>query len=496
ASPTLPPPTPPRRVRAAAVVAPLAPLDSDDEPDDEPVEATEVDPNAHLTVPVGEFDHGATPAEPAKLRISYEQSTMKRDAATALLGMPEAPLTVVKETPVEMLLDESAAQLVRGDPTNIDPTARFERGDPTLGPDATSIDAPHARTGAPGGKLRTQAALRRKRGIGGDVRYVATALFGVRRARREIAALETQQAARQKERARHLLTLGRAAAVADGYDHPALNRAREQLGDIEDERARHAAQVTAADSELLRVRNDRDFKIKQHLHDVAKLDAALADVTKKLEPLEKEATAVARRAAALHESLRRIDAQIAATEASKVAVNKSKLDPASIQAELATLKADRQSVTREEPVMAAELDALNPRIAALVSARSEARKQKIELETAEQEDQRRAAELLAAIGAKRKVVDRAASDAEALRDKILLELGERIYVDRPASMTAQLSPVDSIDVELGTSDRRLMELREILSSVDKAKLARGIAVIVLVLAAVGSLVAWLIYLFG
>jgi hypothetical protein len=49
-------------------------------------------------------------------------------------------------------------------------------------------------------------------------------------------------------------------------------------------------------------------------------------------------------------------------------------------------------------------------------------------------------------------------------------------------------------MELGEADRRAMELREILSTIDKWKLARGIAVIVLVLGAVGGFTGWLIYM--
>lgn len=457
-------------------------------------DATEVDPNAHLTVPVGEFDHGGTLLEQDKLRVAYEQATIKRDAASVLLAIPEAPLTTVKEMPVELLLGESAAQITRGDATGIG-TERFERGDPTLAPDATTIDPPSAAI-ASGGRLRNVSALRRKRGIGGDVRYVATVTAGVRRAKRELAALDQQQAVRQKSRARHLLTLGRTAVAAEGYDHPALSKAREQLGIIEDERAQHAASVTGADSELVRVRTDRAEKAKAYAEAIAKVDAELADIAKKLEPLEKEVAGTTRKAAELQESLRRIDAQIAATEASKVSVKKDKLDPAAIQAELASLKADRMAVERDEPKIAAELDGLNPRVAALEARRTEARKQRIELEGDEKTDQGRAQELLAAIGAKRIVVDRAAADAEALRDKILLELGDRIYVDRPTSMAFELAPIDAIDVELGSTDRRMMELREIIGSVDKAKLARGIAVIILALAALGSFTGWMIHVFA
>ena len=154
------------------------------------------------------------------------------------------------------------------------------------------------------------------------------------------------------------------------------------------------------------------------------------------------------------------------------------MDKAQIQADLATLKADRKSVQRDEPKIAAELDALNPRIAAIDAARADAEKRKKELEEGEAHDQRRTAELLEAIGAKRKVVDRATAEAEAARDKVLFELGERLYVDRPKLLSAQLSPIDAIDLELGEDDRRIMELREILSNIDRWKLVRGIAVIV------------------
>ena len=149
---------------------------------------------------------------------------------------------------------------------------------------------------------------------------------------------------------------------------------------------------------------------------------------------------------------------------------------------------------RDEPVIAAELDALMPRIAAIEGSRTELRRKRGELEKAEVEDRRRTSELLEAIGAKRKVVERAAADAEAARDVALFDLGERLYVDRPATLAAQLSPIDQIDLELGEGDRRMMEIKEIISNVDKAKLARGAAMIVLAVAAAGLLVAWLLYM--
>ena len=250
----------------------------------------------------------------------------------------------------------------------------------------------------------------------------------------------------------------------------------------------------AADSELQRVKRGRDAAAKQHATDISAIDAELAELQKRIEPLLKDQVAVTKRGAQLRESLRSIEKKIADTTAQLVTVKGPKQDPAAIQAELATLKADRVAVQRDEPKIASELDALNPKIAGIESKRGDSQKRRIDLVKAEEADQRRAEELLAAIGAKRKVMDRAAGDAEVLRDKILFELGERLYVDRPADLSPQMSPIDSIDVELGEADRRVMELREILSSIDKAKLWRGIAVIVGTLLLVGGFVGWLLYM--
>jgi prefoldin subunit 5 len=486
----VPPPVPPQRAfRAPPVV-------------DDPSETIPEDhPGAmpRLVVPVGEFDHAGTALEQDKLRIAYEQSTLKRDPASAILGLAEPSETQVKSPPVQVLLEETAQQLRRADSTDAPETIRFERGDPTDGSsNGDRGDATTVATSSPGhhssGKLRNSAALRRKRGFGGDLRYVATVMFGVRRARRELVELEARQELRQQSRKRYLVTLGRAAVTLDHFDHPALGPARERLGGVEEERSQHAGAVAAADTELTRVRRDRDAKAKQYLVDLAALDVDLADIAKKLEPLEKEALQIGKRAAELKESLLRIEKTMAATEASLVAVKSQGVDRAGIQAELATLRADRMAVQRDEPKIAAELDELNPRIADLEARRNDARKRRTDLEQAEREDQRRAEELLAAIGAKRKVVDRAAGDAEVLRDKVLFDLGERLYVDQPEDLGPQLAPIDVIDVELGTGERRGMELREILSSVDKAKLARGIALGILIVAALGCTVTSLVYL--
>jgi prefoldin subunit 5 len=476
---------------------------------------------AGLAVPVGEFDHAETVFEQDKLHIAHAQATVVRDAASALLGIAE-PLTMARPEATDLRADPTAAEErddptateVRADPTATDArdpsassTGRFERGDPTEGDQrgdqtATSLAASGR---APAGTLRSSASLPRRRGVVGDVRYVATVVLGKRAARRELAELATKQSTRQQSRRHHLTTLGRTAismpeflasgphgaAGAGVFDHPALGPAREQLAGIEDERSQHAGHVVAADSELTRVRRDRAAKAEIYVSELAALDSDVAVVGKRLEPLEKEVAQHKKRAADMHESLRRIDEKIAATEASLTSVKGRKLDRAQVQAELATLRADRKAIQGDEPALAAELDALAPRIAALEAKRAEAQRTRSEAVTAEQDDQRRVEELLAAIGAKRKVVDRAAADAETARDKVLFQLGEQLYVDRPADLASQLAPVDAIDAELGLADRRMMELREILTSVDRWKLARGIALLVVLLGSIGTLAGWL-----
>ena len=442
------------------------------------------------TVPTGEFETHALLGND-KLRANYvSQHTVKRDAASALLQIAEPPATIVRSPPIKTLLDETAHK-IRAAPEdpNTPGTSRFERGDPTTNDHGES----QIIGSAPGTKLRTTATLRRKRGLGGDTRYVFTVLFGVRRARGELVALEAAQVTRKAERKRNLVTLGR-TAVQTELDHPALSRTSDQLAAIEEERAGHAGQVAAADQELARTRREREAKVKQRAADVAAIEAELVDLAKKREPLDRDAAAIKKRAAELRNQLQKLDTALAAAEASKTSLKGQKLDPAAIAAEMATVRADRKAVERDEPVIAAELDALEPRIAALEAAQHDARARRAAIDKAEAEDQHRVAELLDAIGAKRKVVDRASVDAEAVRDRLLFELGEALYVDRPPSLRAQLTPIDTIDMELGTFDRRAMELREILSNVDRTKLARGIAFLALILAVIGGAVGYVLYL--
>ena len=420
-------------------------------------------------VPRGEFDDGFRTIDDAHRRAIEGQLTKRRDAAEALLKMPPPAPPLKPRAKIEVSFS-------RGDPTAVDPSY-------------AQADASAARRV----KLRSVAKLRRKRGLVGDALYVMTVVFGVRRTRAELADLEVRQQTRQQSRRRHLVTLGRTAVIADALSHPALTDASGQLDAIEDERSQHAGQVAAADTDLDRVRRDRGDAARAHAAEIAAIDTELAELATKLEPLDRESAVVQKRADALRDTLNGIARKIAATEASLVSVKGPKAEFSAVQAELAALKAERKSVERDEPIIAAELDTLNPRIAAIKAARQAAGERKTKLAAGEADDRRRADELSEAIRAKRKVVDRAVADAETQRDRILLELGERLYVDRPPKLEAQLAPIDDIDLELAEADRRIEELREILSNVDSQKLRRGTAVIAVLVIAVAALVGWVVY---
>jgi len=59
-------------------------------------------------------------------------------------------------------------------------------------------------------------------------------------------------------------------------------------------------------------------------------------------------------------------------------------------------------------------------------------------------------------------------------------------------MKANLEGIDELDVAYGTSDRRAMELREILSSIDTWKIVRGAVVILIALLAMVAAVVWFV----
>jgi len=331
-----------------------------------------------------------------------------------------------------------------------------------------------------------------KRSLAGDVRYTFEVTLGVARARKELAEIEQQIASERTARDAALVEIGAGAIADEALAHPALDKAREELVAIEEERAKHAGTAAAAEAEITAQRRDREREAAQLAKDIAAGEAELAKLTEQLAPLERDAQAARRKLAEHKDTLASIDRRIASAEASKVAVAKKKIDPAAIAAELATLRADRGVVAKEEPGIAAELDALNPRIAALAADRAAVEKRLKEAREADAEAARRADDVCAAIAARKKVEDRAVKEAEARREKALGALGERLYLDRAKGLGPRARGIEERELAIATNERRVLELKDVLASVDKPAVIRGVALLAGALVVSIALLWWLL----
>lgn len=332
--------------------------------------------------------------------------------------------------------------------------------------------------------------LPRTRGVVGDIRYLATVLLGVRRAQRERVALEAKQLLRTASRLHHLTTLGRQAVVTDEYDHAAIREARAALRPVEDDRAKHAAAVTAANAELERIRRDREAAIQAYATTVTMLETERVELAKQLAPLVRQAAVARRRGADLADQVRSIKNQIAKAE-QRLSSTKSQVDPVAVQAEIAALKADQLAVEQDLPKITTELASLRPPIASLRMALRSIETRRSDLADADAQQHIRTTELREAAGARRKLDERGVADAEVARDKILSALGERLYVEHASALRAQVGPIEQIDREIDAGEQRLADLHDLLTSVDRMKVVRG-SVVLAVVAAAGGAGLWLL----
>ncbi|MCB9563896.1 MAG: hypothetical protein H6708_26165 [Kofleriaceae bacterium] len=151
-------------------------------------------------------------------------------------------------------------------------------------------------------------------------------------------------------------------------------------------------------------------------------------------------------------------------------------------------------MSRDEPRLAAELDALLPRIASLQAARGDAQERIVEAGRGQAEATARAVELVAAVQARRKVESRAVAEAQTARDRALVDLGERLYTERPKDLTRRIDAVEQRDLAIATSERRAIELRELIASVERGPLWRGRVLWLLLIAAIATGVVFVLTL--
>jgi len=320
--------------------------------------------------------------------------------------------------------------------------------------------------------FRAPATLRRKRGIYGDAVYVKSVLFGVAADRRKLQLRGRAVADLRQRRGEALAELARAALAGDTCSA----RDRDRFVELEEERSQLAGVVAATDAEIATANTNGAAELVACEARVAEAQTRLKELGKELAPIERELANARRRAADLHGKVKTLENQIREREGATAA--------AEVEAEVAALRADLDDLKGEQPGLAAELARLEPERAkvsdAIEDAKGELERAKDDVRTATE----RTAEMIAALQARRTVEARRLAEAEAARDAALVGIGETVAVDRPDGLESRLEVVDRLDAELEAEGRAVLELEERLSAIDRAKLARGVALWIAVAALV------------
>ncbi len=317
----------------------------------------------------------------------------------------------------------------------------------------------------------------------GDLLYVKSVLFGVTGDRRELVTVAKRLATLSERTRQTTIELGRRALSDSDYADP--DGARENYVAFEDARSKKAGAVAATEEEI------SDEKRKLGKGDTAaseraeELSTELKALEGELAPIEKSLTTARRDASDLKGSITSLDQRIIEAKARHPAAD----DEDESEANLAALRADRDALIDEEPETAAELERLGPfrddlagRVAALkaeIAALSEGRTDARE----------RSGEVLAALAARLTVERRALSDVDKQREHMFETVGKAILERRHATYIDLYSQVDEHADEMASLARRERKLEERLAVIDRAKLARGIVLLLALVAVAGLIVA-------
>jgi len=392
--------------------------------------------------------------------------------------------------------DIAASQVGHEDPTVAAPpsaallahdTDAFRKDDATVLQDQGLVDVAPPRVGA-----RPRAAatgLPRQRGLLGDVRYAFVALFGIARSKRELADTRARLEAETDERNDRLIAVARFAIGEPDVVFKPVIEARERLVDIEERRSKHAGRLAAADEHDQHLRRKRADAYEAFAAAESSLREQADDLDKRLGPLEQRAAGIRKELAGLERSAGQLAGRIEREERGIHSV-KNRDNAAEIQAKLASLKAERESVLAQEPPLVAELEQLEPAIASHQADRDAARAELERRAREDADDQVRTDEKLAAAAARRQVEERAVNESDAARDQVLLGLGEWLDVERPEVIGPRLRGADEHAMAIATLDRRILELQELVDGIDRWAIARGFALVAL---AVGGAVAAALY---
>jgi hypothetical protein len=336
--------------------------------------------------------------------------------------------------------------------------------------------------------LRLPPTLPRRRGPLGDVLYIFSATFGVARANRELSSVARKLEAEKQARGRRLADLARLAVADSELETETIVRAREEIIELEEQRSRRAGAVAAADAEVAGLERERQDEKELRGKEMEALRRELVAMDEKLEPLHRRVRATRRRGFRLQESMAELDRRLARAE--KKLGRMSKEQRAAAEANLASLLAERQAIADEQPSLAAELDELEPAIAGLMAARADGRKRVVRSDKEEREALVRTAEKVAAVRALKVVDERAEAELLAAQEETLAALGEQLAEERPAELAMPLRSIEQHDVAIATFDRRHLELSELVRSVDRWAVARGVLWLLALAVGVAAALVW------
>lgn len=247
---------------------------------------------------------------------------------------------------------------------------------------------------------------------------------GRSRARSERAARIRRLTEIQARRQRSVIALAAQALSTAALENPALDDARGALAVL-----------------------DRDHSER------STRERALADLATREAALEREAARVHRRQTALDAELARLDATRERLLAARD--RRPSGERAGLDAELVSGRANRAIVARERPGLDGELAALAPQLATIAATRA------AQLEAGHRAPGPRTGDDL----------------ARTARDARLAALGEALMRNRLAELGQALADVDELDAAIATEQRRIVDLDQ-LASVDQRARLRGLAVTV------------------
>lgn len=312
----------------------------------------------------------------------------------------------------------------------------------------------------------------RKAGIQGDIAYLFRVLSKRREARKEIESLEVRITSAKEIRHAKLVDMARLAVGDDAFDQTMVGRARTSLLEIEEKRSQHAGRVAAVDEKLGVLERSRDEREKERGQKRSEIQLEIDAVLTSMEPLKLQAAAARKRAAALKRHLQALDGEIRSKESSTVAVA-GPADQASVNAEIASLKAERDAVASDQPAIVADIDHVEPQIAKLRADRDALQVSIAKLETDKVSDAQRIDEKVSALKAGRVVEDRLVNDQTSEKEARLLELGEEMHKKPPEEAELHAKGLERQDLEIAALESRRIELKDLLLAVEKPAMIRG-----------------------